>query len=516
MRKYFYMVVFIVVTASSVIGQSAPSSITGERNQCVSNRAGQYSCQGIDLFALVSLKELDANAELVNDVWGWTDPDTKRDYALVGTSKSVAFVDVSDPINPIYLGKLNGRNENSITWRDMKVYNDHMFVVVDGPNNGMQVFDLRQLRTARTPQDWKETAFYDQVSSAHNLAINEETGFVYITGYQLSSNGSSDTCRGRGIHMVNIKNPIEPTYAGCIADFQTGGSNDGYTHDAQCLNYRGPDIRYQGREICIGSNETHISIVDVTNKQEPQIISAASYPHVGYTHQGWLTKDQQYFLMNDETDELSPDVNNTRTIIWNLAKLDDPVYHSSFFLHTTSIDHNLYIHGDYMYAANYLSGLRIIDISDIDNPVEVAYFDTYANDSGFGNDGAWSSYRFSGSGTTIVSSHPDGLFILDVIDITITGIEISEEVPEAFTLSNAYPNPFNSNTTFTLSTPQQTMVHIEVIDILGRGVDMIHQGVLNVGRHNFSFDGSQLPSGSYEIRVSSDSYTTGIRVVLVK
>ncbi len=512
MRNLFCFMALSFVASTVCAGQT----ITGDRVECANNVADQYPCEGIDLLAFVSMEDLDPGAELVNDIWGWTDPESERDYALVGTSRSVGFVDVSDPVNPIYLGKLVGRN--ATIWRDMKVYKDHMFVVVDAPHNGMQIFDLRQLRSATTPQDWQETAFYGEVSSAHNLAINEETGFAYITGYVLSDNGSSDTCRGRGIHMVNINDPVNPVYAGCVADRQTGRSLDGYTHDAQCVIYRGPDKKYREREICIGSNETHISIVDVTNKREPQILASATYPHVNYSHQGWLTQDQRYFLMNDEVDEINRSVGNTRTIIWNLTNLEEPLYQSSFFYSTSSPDHNLYVYGDYMYAANYTSGLRVVAIADINAPVEIAYFDTFPADNSARFGGAWSSFRFSGSGTTIVSSAPmpSGLFILDVRDVTITDTELSQEIPEAFALSPAYPNPFNPATSFMISMPQQMHVQVDVFDILGRSAMTIYQGVLNVGEHTFSFDGSQLPSGSYEIRASSDTYMATTRVVLIK
>ncbi len=455
---------------------------------------------------------------LLNDIWGWTDPDTKREYALLGTDQSVVFVDVTDPINPIYTGKLPGHDaERPIIWRDMKVYNDHMYVTVDGGNNGMQVFDLRQLRGFDgTPTDFDATAHYDRITSAHNVAINEESGFAYITGYNLSKSdqGAKDTCSGRGLHIVDLRDPSNPTYAGCFADRGTGRRNDGYTHDAQCVIYRGPDEKYKGREICIGSNETHISIADVTDKKNPVAVGIASYPHVGYTHQGWLTTDQEYFLMNDETDEINGGVSNTRTIIWDLADLEDPIYHSAFYFSSTGPDHNLYVHGDYMFSANYSEGLRIVDISDIDHPREIAFFDTHpGHDNTF--DGAWSNYRFPGSGTTVVGSHPDGLMILD--PVTITHIKASVAIPEAFSLSPAYPNPFNPATSTVLSLPEQTEVRAEVLDMLGRSVDLLEDGVLSAGQHTLTFDaGQQLPSGIYYIRVRTDQYATGIRVVLVK
>jgi len=519
MRFFFFFLIVCLFTSLISEEQALSQTLTGSRVHCINQQADGHPCHGIDLLSRVSMSDIDPNAWIMNDIWGWTDPETKRDYALVGTSGSVAFFDVTDPSNPVHLGRLSGHNGAPL-WRDMKVYQGHMFVVVDGSGNGMQIFDLRQLRSAGTDSttQWIETAFYDGIDSAHNIAINEETGFAYITGYTLSNKseqGRLDSCQGRGLHILDIRDPIRPVYAGCAVDPSTGSRGDGYTHDAQCVIYRGPDARYQGREICVGSNETHISIIDVTNKVNPQILSAATYPSVGYAHQGWLTKDHQYFLMNDEFDESIPAVTNTRTIIWNLKDLEDPLYHSSFFFPTNSADHNLYVYGDYMFAANYTTGLRIVDISTIDHPQEIAFFDTHIG-SGNTFDGAWSSFRFHDRGTTIVGSQSDGLFILEPLQITITDSEKSLAVPKGFSLTPAYPNPFNPITSTTLSLPQLTAIHVEVVNILGRSVHTIYDGVLPAGEHLLSFDATDLPSGSYEIRVSSDRFTTGTRVVLIK
>ena len=341
MKNICYLALVFLFAFQTARAQFSQSSIRGSRVKCVNNLAANHACSNIDLLARMSRTDLEVRGRSVlNDIWGWTDPDTKQEYALVGTGQFVAFVDVTDPINPIYNGKLPGHESDfPIIWRDMKVYNNHMYVTVDGRNNGMQVFDLRQLRGFDgTPRDFRATAHYDGITSAHNLAINEESGFAYITGYELSrsAQGAKDTCGGRGLHIVDIRIPSNPTYAGCFANRGTGNRNDGYTHDAQCVIYRGPDEKYQGREICIGSNESHISIADVTDKKDPVNVAAASYPHVGYAHQGWLTTDHEYFLMNDETDEFSFEVSHTRTIIWDLADLEDPVYHSAFYFSSTS------------------------------------------------------------------------------------------------------------------------------------------------------------------------------------
>lgn len=379
---------------------------------CADGVAGQFDCGNVDLLSYMTIEDLGGGDGIIaNDVWGWVDPETNREYALVGRSDGTSFVDITDPANPVLKGDLpltEGATPNS--WRDIKVYADHAFIVGDNVGeHGMQIFDLTRLREdSDTPATFTEDAIYDGIASAHNVVINEDTGFAYVVG----SSGGGETCGG-GLHMVNIQDPLSPQFAGCFADPTTGRSGTGYSHDAQCVIYEGSDTEHQGKEICFNSNETALSISDVTDKENPVALSVAEYPNVAYAHQGWITDDFEYFYMNDELDELSGEVVGTRTLIWNITDLDDPLLEKEFTSENLSSDHNLYIQGDVMYQSNYTSGLRIFDISDRTNPVEIGFFDTHpmgTDEPGF--EGSWSNYPYFPSGTIIVTSIGEGLFIV--------------------------------------------------------------------------------------------------------
>ena len=330
----------------------------------------------------------------------------------MGRIDGTSFVDVTNPSNPVYVGNLpKPDSSNTSVWRDIKVYKNHAYVVADNAGtHGIQVVDLTKLRDFEgTPLQLEMDAHYGNVHSVHNIVINESTGYAYAVG----SSGGGQTCGG-GLHMVNIQDPTNPTFAGCFADPSTGRSGTGYTHDAQCVTYHGPDEEYKGQEICIGANETALSIADVTDKENPKALSTASYPDYGYVHQGWLTEDHRYFFSNDELDELTGNVEQTRTLVWDVSDLDDPQFVREFKFDNKSSDHNLYIKGDTMYQSNYVSGLQVVDISDPENPKKVGYFDTEP----FGKDepgfsGTWSNYPYFESGTIIMTSGREGLFILD-------------------------------------------------------------------------------------------------------
>ncbi|MCY4000904.1 MAG: choice-of-anchor B family protein [Bacteroidetes bacterium] len=386
---------------------------------CTEGVAGQFDCGNIDLLSYMTIEDLGGSPGVTaNDLWGWVDPETSREYAVIGRSNGTAFVDVTDPTNPVFIGDLpltEGANPSS--WRDIKIYANHAFIVADNAGaHGMQIFDLTHLRGDHdSPVSFSADAHYDGVASSHNIVINEDTGYAYIVG-----SGDGGTTCGGGLHMLNIQDPLSPEFVGCFADVSTGRQGTGYSHDAQCVIYEGPDSDYQGREICFNSNETALSISDVTDKENPVAVSVADYPNYAYTHQGWLTEDFEYFYMNDELDELNQKVVGTRTLIWDVSDLDDPLLVKEFTSENLSSDHNLYIQGDLMYQSNYRSGLRIFDISDRLNPVEIGFFDTYpagADKPGF--DGSWSNYPFFPSGTIIVSGIGEGLFVLKKQDIDI-------------------------------------------------------------------------------------------------
>jgi choice-of-anchor B domain-containing protein len=418
----------------------------------------------------------------------------------------LAFVDITDPVNPIHLGLLPlHEGANPAVWRDFKVYENHVFVVADGAGpHGMQVFDLTQLRDLpNRPTIFEETAHYDQFGSAHNLVLNEESGYAYAVGV---SNGPL-SCNG-GLHMIDLLEPTRPIFAGCFGDSTIGR---GYTHDAQCVLYKGPDLDHQGSEICLGSNEAGLSIVDVTDKSAPLEIGTGFYASFAYAHQGWLTEDHRYFLMDDEVDEQRFGF-NTRTIIWDVSDLDNPFVLSEYISENTSSDHNLYISGNLVFQANYASGLRVLDITDINAPREVAFFDTYLADDNPGYRGAWSTYPFYPSGVVTVTSSSEGLFILQ--PTTLKVLTDQDHLPASFAFAPAYPNPFHTVTTFNLTLATAHPVLLRVYDTLGRPVHTLYDGPLSSGVHRFIFNASGLPGGTYFVRATALSQSLVQVVVL--
>jgi len=484
---------------------------TGQRITCDVGMSDIFECGEMDLMSYLPINAMGDTGAGLNDIWGWTDPSNSREYALVGRRDALSFVDVTDPLNPVYIGQLTRTaGAPSSTWRDIKVYKDHAFIVSDNAgNHGMQIFDLTKLRDYQnTPIEFQETARYDGIGSAHNIVINESTGF----GYAVGVNNSGNTCGG-GLHMMNLANPTAPEFVGCFTDPSTGRSGTGYSHDAMCITYAGPDADHQGKEICFGSNETAISISDVTDKSNPVALSSATYPNVFYTHQGWITDDHKYFYSNDELDERNIG-NTTRSLIWDVTDLDDPIMVSTIDALSSAIDHNLYVRGDLLFESNYQSGLRVFNISEPINPTEVAFFDTFPLGDEAEFNGAWSVYPYFPSGNIIVSGIGEGLFVLRLNDL-IT-VDLESEVPMNFSLEQNYPNPFNPSTMIEFDIPARAHVSLTVVDVLGRKIATLVDDVTPAGVHQIEFDASSLSSGTYLYRLTTGGQTITKSLTLVK
>ena len=465
MKNYvpLYLLCFVV----SIYGQTP----------CQNGMAGNYPCNGYDLLSQMSVSEFDSTN--ANDSWGWTDPDTGSEYALIGLFDGTAFVNIDDPVNPIYLGKLDTHTDPSL-WRDIKTYQNYAFVVSEAPGHGMQVFDLTRLRdVTNAPVNFTEDAHYDGFGSAHNVVINESSGFAYGVG--------SSTYNG-GPHFVDISNPLNPIPAG-------GFATDSYSHDGQVVIYNGPDTDYTSREIYIGSNTSFVSIVDITDKSNPQSIATMTYSNTVYTHQGWFTQDQRYFILGDEIDEINLGF-NTRSIVFDLQDLDNPELHFEYEGPTAATDHNGYVKGDTYYLANYTAGVRMIDISGIDNQnfQETGFFDVYPSSNNAGYNGAWNVYPYFESGTVLVTTlrYSDEDFVpgmLLIRDSSLTGTDIS-----AIEVS-MYPNP--SRDILTIEAPNQDVFNISIADISGK-VLFETQKPQDV----FNIDVSTLSKGMYLVRIN--------------
>jgi choice-of-anchor B domain-containing protein len=367
--------------------------------------SGEFACDRVDLMYVYTMDELGGGLETGtgrgSDVWGWTDPQTKREYVLAGKENGTAIVDITKPKRPIYLAELPTSSPENLIWRDIKVFADHAFIVSESPGHGMQVLDLTRLRDidpADAPVTLEEDAHYDGFQRAHNIAINEDSGFAFAVDQRDDAEGC-----GRGMHIVNIREPTNPTFAGCYEETRV--------HDVQCLTYGGPDTRFTGRELCItstGGGES-VGVVDVTDKTDPVTLSLTGYPNSAFSHQGSLLDGHRFYVHDTESTTRTPQ----GVEIFDMADLTNPVHIGFVASVAQSTEHNLYQSGRYLHQSNYSSGLRVYDSRNVADGTleEVGFFDVYPpnDDPGFGF-GTWSNFSFD-SGVVAIHGY-QGLWLV--------------------------------------------------------------------------------------------------------
>ncbi|KAK4152180.1 hypothetical protein C8A00DRAFT_35149 [Chaetomidium leptoderma] len=403
------------------------------KQRCINGVAGQgtsaYRCNNVDLHGFLSHEDLASTTKAGNDVWGWTSPGG-REFGIVGQRDGVGFVEITLNGNLEYIGRLDTQT-TATSWRDIKVIGHHAYIGAESDDHGLQIFDLNKLLDVKpwwNPFFWKPkhfnkdsdlTALFTGFGASHNIVAHEETNMIYAVGGRSGANARNTTCAG-GMFMVDVSDPARPTSPGCIAQ-------DGYVHDAQCVIYTGPSEKHRGREICFNYNEDTLTIMDVTDKAKPTIVSRTAYVGAAYTHQGWLVdKTMTFLLLDDELDERDGTVpgadGRTTTYIFNVTDLEAPVNTGHYKSPAKSIDHNQYVVKGLTYQANYGSGLRIVDVSGVEldptggNFKEVGFFDCHPEDDDVNGVvaflGTWSVYPYFKSGYILLNSIERGIFSL--------------------------------------------------------------------------------------------------------
>ncbi|KAL8342040.1 hypothetical protein RB601_005205 [Gaeumannomyces tritici] len=390
----------------------------------------------IDLYHFLSHADLGSkHAGQGSSSWGWTSK-SGREFVAIGQYDGTAFAEISREGRLVYLGRLPQYDAIGSNWREIRVLRDYAVIGSEAIKHGVQIFDMKKLLgldpanpTIFTQADL--TGHWDElpVGRTHNIAVNQELNYAVACG----SVGGNETirvrgdlpCRG-GLIFLDMSDPSNPTSPGCAA-------GDGYVHDAECLVYRGPDLRYQGRDICYGYNEDTLTIYDVTNKvgNVTNIISITSFPGAQYVHQGAVNdiNNQEYLFLDDEFDERDAKVGPMTqglptTHIFDIRDLENPHYSGKYVGKTRSIDHNQYVVGGYLYQSNYGNGLNVLDVRSVTSDpsgagiCEAGFFDVYPEDDekeGGGTVaflGSWSSYAYFKSGFIFVHTIERGSFVV--------------------------------------------------------------------------------------------------------
>ncbi len=348
-----------------------------------------FPAEGVQLLSWLALGDFDAEITSGSNCWGYVSP-AGREYALFGHSHGTSIVDITEPGDPVIVGQIDGPVS---IWREIKSYDQYAYVVSEG-GDGIQVIDLGEIDEGIVTSLGNVTD--GGAPATHTVAVDAASGFIYRLG------GA-----GLGLRAYDLADPANPVFA--------GEWNEHYVHDSQVVTYdSGP---YEGMQIAFccgglagGFVDPGLDILDVTDKDNIELLATLNYAGAAYSHQAWLSEDRQYVYLNDELDELSFGVECTTRII-DVSDIYNPVEAGTFTTGLPATDHNLYVVGNQILESNYRSGLRVFDATDPLAPVETAYFDTWHGDDDPGFNGLWGNYPFFPSGNVIGSDLEKGLFV---------------------------------------------------------------------------------------------------------
>jgi len=304
-----------------------------------------------------------------------------KEYALLGASKGLIIVDVTNPAAPQQIVQIPGPDN---LWKEIKVYGHYAYVTSEG-GQGLQIVDMSALPSPTVSSHFYtgDGAIAGQLNRIHALHIDVKKGFCYLFG------GGQAVISGATV--LDLKNdPYNPTYVGKFDQL-------GYVHDGFAEN----DTLYAAH-----INSGIMSIVDMSDKSNPVVLGTVETPGK-FTHNTWLLDDHKHILTTDEKFPsflTAYDVSDPEDI----RELDRI---STNRTGANSIGHNTHVLNDWAITSWYTDGFNIVDAHRPENLVEVARYDTWAAPVNLQDpfDGCWGVYPFFPSGTIVTSDIDPGM-----------------------------------------------------------------------------------------------------------
>jgi len=311
---------------------------------------------------LVSFMDFGQN---VSDITGFYQDD--REFAVIGLQDAASFVDVTDPSNPVEIGRIPGGNS---IWRDLKYWDRHVYI-------GTEASDGVKVVSVNDPDNPTLVSTISDFGNSHNIHIDVD-GYLYVVG--ASSND---------VWIYDLTMPAFPQLVGTWSGE--------YLHDIEVYNNK-----LYGAAIYSGL----FYILDVSDKTNPTTL--VSYNTGGgyiSTHDCAVTEDEKYLFTGDEN-------TGGHVKVWDIQDYGNINLVAEYMTNPSHSAHNLYVRPgtDLLIISYYADGTRILDISDPTNPVEVAYYDT-SNIEGL-YVGNWGTYAYLPSGYIISSDIETGMYIL--------------------------------------------------------------------------------------------------------
>lgn len=433
------------------------------------------------------LKNIDVAGRSYSALWGYTAPDG-REYAILGYNRGTSFIDITDSANIREVDTLTGLTSS---WREMKTYSHYAYIVSEATNSKLQIVDLQYL-----PDSVSLVATWSYAGYTKTHSISQSGNYLYLNG------GNAASSVG-GVAVVDVSNPVSPV--------KMGEWNTEYVHDC----------RVQNDTIWAANVYTgKMSIINASNKSSLQFVrNWQAYPQSAVsTHNCAFPVTRDYIYTTNEVSSPAGKLN-----VWDIRDLNNITFVRDWQPTgiTTAIVHNIETYGNYAVIAHYTAGIRILNISNPSNPVEVAWYDTYPSSNSTNFSGCWGVYKFS-SGKIIGSDISNGLF---VIKTNFIMTEIPEEInsnAKDYKLNQNFPNPFNPVTNIKFSLKENSRVSLKIYSIQGKEVADIINDRRDGGDYEINFDAGKynLNSGVYfytlNVNNRSNSFSETKKMILTK
>ncbi len=317
----------------------------------------------------------------IRGCWGYVDPGTQREYALMCAGNRLEIWNVTTPASPVLTRTVTATGGEL---KQIRPYSHYVFAV-NQSGVALQVIDMAQIATNPAAVATVKNFNVPGSSGAHALHI--DGNYAY-----LGMNGSADPW-----WIVNISDPLNPAATGSYLTSVLTGFRQ--SHDS----YVSGDTAYVA---FLGAG---FSVVDISNKSAPAKIADVSYPSPILTHNCWITEDHKFLFTTDE-------VSNGFIRVWDVRNPQSPRQVGSWAAGVAGSDvHNVQVKGNFLYASYYGEGVEVLDIEDPTQPVEVGHYDTDPAFGGFA--GCWDFFNFFPSGTLVASNYygasNPGMFLLN-------------------------------------------------------------------------------------------------------
>ncbi|HRP52555.1 MAG TPA: choice-of-anchor B family protein [Fluviicola sp.] len=395
-----------------------------------------------------------------SDCYGFTH--LGEEYAVIGSTEGTHVFKITPENLLLEIGFVRGRFSSSfVQHREFAVIKNYLYAVCDEGVSSLQIIDLNYL------PDSIHLIHEDSVQfgRVHNIFIDTVQERLYSCIHRSTTNTQQISAP---LKIFSLSNPLQPI------ELWSGPDDVVEVHDIHVRN---------GKAI-LNCGYDGLRVYDFTNTNNPLYLDSKSiYQDQGYNHQGWLTPDGKTYLFADETNG-----KRVKKCSFNGQQITIQTLFGTNYLNG-SVPHNIKATNDFAFVAYYNEGLRIFDLST-PTPKEIAFFDSYPDESSFKMNGNWGIYADLPSERLLISDRQYGLFLLDFDRKALKQLQNNKEI-------SISPNPVNQGESFMLSCPNNTTeIHWKVFDVSG---NLVTENSI----YNFNFERIQLnvAPGTYHLKL---------------